>query len=59
MMRQLGSFRAGVMEAMIGAVGVVVIGRCAAFATIALRLWLFPAPRGGQAAPGATVLWGR
>jgi len=40
---QLGSFRAGVMAAMIGAVGAVVVGGCAVFATVALWLWLFPA----------------
>ncbi len=40
---QLGSFRAGVMAAVFGAVGSVVIGGCAIFATIALWLWLFPA----------------
>jgi len=42
---QLGSFRAGVMAAMIGAVGAVVVGGCAVFATVALWLWLFPALR--------------
>ena len=42
---QLGSFRAGVMAAMIGAVGAVVVGGCAVFATIALWAWLFPALR--------------
>jgi MFS family permease len=40
---QLGSFRAGVMAEAIGAVGSVVIGGYAIFATIALWLWLFPA----------------
>ena len=40
---QLGSFRAGVMAAAFGAVGSVVIGGCAIFATIAVWLWLFPA----------------
>lgn len=40
---QLGSFRAGVMAAAVGAVGSVVIGGCAIFATIGLWLWLFPA----------------
>jgi hypothetical protein len=42
---QLGSFRAGVMAAWIGAVGSVVIGGCAVFATVALWYWLFPALR--------------
>jgi MFS family permease len=42
---QLGSFRAGVMAAMIGAVGAVVVGGCAVFATVALWLWMFPALR--------------
>jgi len=42
---QLGSFRAGVMAAMIGAVGAVVVGGCAVFATVALWLWLFPTLR--------------
>jgi MFS family permease len=42
---QLGSFRAGVMAAMIGTVGAVVAGGCVVFATVALWLWLFPALR--------------
>jgi len=42
---QLGSFRAGVMAAMIGAVGAVVVGGCAVFLTVALWVWLFPALR--------------
>jgi hypothetical protein len=42
---QLGSFRAGTMAAMIGAVGSVVVGGCAVFATVALWIWLFPALR--------------
>jgi MFS family permease len=42
---QLGSFRAGVMAAWVGAVGSVVIGGVAIFATVALWLWLFPALR--------------
>jgi len=42
---QLGSFRAGIMAAWIGAVGAVVIGGAAALATVALWLWLFPALR--------------
>ena len=42
---QLGSFRAGMMAAWIGAVGAVVIGGAAALATVALWLWLFPALR--------------
>jgi MFS family permease len=42
---QLGSFRAGVMAAWIGAVGSVAIGGCAVFATVALWYWLFPALR--------------
>jgi MFS family permease len=39
---QLGSFRAGVMAAWLGAVGSVVVGGCAVFVTVALWLWLFP-----------------
>jgi MFS family permease len=39
---QLGSFRAGVMAAMIGAVGSVVVGGCTVFVVIALWAWLFP-----------------
>ena len=42
---QLGSFRAGIMAAWIGAVGAVVVGGAAALATVALWLWLFPALR--------------
>jgi MFS family permease len=42
---QLGAFRAGVMAAAFGAVGSVVIGGCAIFATVALWAWLFPALR--------------
>ncbi|HWS63200.1 MAG TPA: MFS transporter [Steroidobacteraceae bacterium] len=42
---QLGAFRAGVMAAALGAVGSVVIGGCAIFATVALWVWLFPALR--------------
>jgi len=42
---QLGAFRAGVMAAAFGAVGSVVIGGGAIFATVALWLWLFPALR--------------
>src|SRR5215813_13166416 len=42
---QLGSFRAGIMAAFIGAVGAVVVGGCAVFLTVALWLWLFPALR--------------
>jgi MFS family permease len=42
---QLGAFRAGVMAAAFGAVGSVVVGGCAIFATVALWLWLFPALR--------------
>jgi len=42
---QLGSFRAGIMAAMIGAEGAVVVGGCAVFATVALWFWLFPALR--------------
>jgi MFS family permease len=42
---QLGAFRAGVMAAAFGAVGSVVIGGCAIFATVALWPWLFPALR--------------
>jgi MFS family permease len=42
---QLGSFRAGVMAAWIGAVGSVVVGGCAVFVTVALWYWLFPALR--------------
>jgi MFS family permease len=39
---QLGSFRAGLMAAMIGAVGSVVVGGCTVFVVIALWAWLFP-----------------
>lgn len=42
---QLGSFRAGVMAAWMGAVGSVVVGGCAVFVTVALWYWLFPALR--------------
>jgi MFS family permease len=42
---QLGAFRAGVMAEAFGAVGSVVIGGCAIFATVALWPWLFPALR--------------
>ena len=42
---QLGSFRAGLMAALIGAVGAVVVGGCAVFLTVALWVWLFPALR--------------
>jgi MFS family permease len=42
---QLGAFRAGMMAAALGAVGSVVIGGCAIFATVALWVWLFPALR--------------
>jgi MFS family permease len=42
---QLGSFRAGIMAAMIGAVGAVVVGGCVVFATVTVWLWLFPALR--------------
>jgi MFS family permease len=41
----LGSFRAGVMAAWIGAVGSVAVGSCAIIATVALWAWLFPALR--------------
>ena len=39
----LGSFRAGVLAELVGAVESVVIGGCAVFATVALWAWLFPA----------------
>jgi MFS family permease len=42
---QLGSFRAGLMAAWLGAVGSVAVGGCAVFLTIALWMWLFPALR--------------
>jgi hypothetical protein len=42
---QLGAFRAGVTAAWFGAVGSVVIGGCAVFATVALWTWLFPSLR--------------
>jgi len=42
---QLGSFRAGLMAELIGAVGAVVVGGCAIFATVALWAWLFPSLR--------------
>jgi MFS family permease len=41
----LGSFRAGVLAEVVGAVGSVVIGGVAVFATVALWAWLFPALR--------------
>jgi MFS family permease len=41
----LGSFRAGVMAAGIGAVGSVVFGGFAILATVALWAWLFPTLR--------------
>jgi MFS family permease len=42
---QLGSFRAGLMAAWLGAVGSVVVGGAAVFVTVALWVWLFPALR--------------
>ncbi len=42
---QLGAFRAGVTADWFGAVGSVVLGGCAVFATVALWAWLFPALR--------------
>jgi MFS family permease len=42
---QLGSFRAGLMAAWLGAVSSVVLGGVAVFATVALWVWLFPALR--------------
>jgi MFS family permease len=42
---QLGSFRAGVMAALIGAVGSVVVGGCTVFVIVGLWAWLFPALR--------------
>jgi MFS family permease len=42
---QLGSFRAGVTAEWFGAVGSVVIGGVAVFATVGLWAWLFPALR--------------
>jgi MFS family permease len=42
---QLGSFRAGVMAASLGAVGSVVIGGVAVFLTVGAWAWLFPALR--------------
>ena len=42
---QLGAFRAGVTAEWFGAVGSVVIGGCAVFATVAVWAWLFPALR--------------
>jgi MFS family permease len=42
---QLGAFRAGVTAAWFGAVGSVVLGGCAVFATVALWTWLFPSLR--------------
>src|SRR5262249_12031640 len=41
----LGSFRAGVMAEVIGALGSVVFGGVAILATVALWAWLFPALR--------------
>jgi hypothetical protein len=41
----LGSFRAGVMAAWIGAVGSVALGGVAVLASVALWIWLFPALR--------------
>jgi MFS family permease len=42
---QLGSFRAGLMAAWLGAVSSVVLGGVAVFMTVALWVWLFPALR--------------
>jgi MFS family permease len=42
---QLGSFRAGLTAAWLGAVGSVVLGGVAVFATVAIWIWLFPALR--------------
>ena len=57
---QLGAFRAGLMAALIGAVGSVVVGGCAVFVTVALWIWLFPAlaPR-RSSRRSATVLIAR
>jgi len=41
----LGSFRAGVLAELIGAVGSVLIGGLAIIATVGLWTWLFPALR--------------
>jgi MFS family permease len=41
----LGSFRAGVLAELIGAVGSVLIGGLAIVATVGLWTWLFPALR--------------
>jgi MFS family permease len=42
---QLGSFRAGLTAAWLGAVGSVVLGGVAVFVTVAMWIWLFPALR--------------
>jgi MFS family permease len=42
---QLGTFRAGLMAAWLGAVGSVVLGGVAVFVTVAAWVWLFPALR--------------
>ncbi len=42
---QLGSFRAGMMAAWLGAVSSVVLGGVAVFMTVAVWVWLFPALR--------------
>ncbi len=42
---QLGSFRAGMMAAWLGAVSSVVLGGVAVFMTVAVWIWLFPALR--------------
>jgi MFS family permease len=42
---QLGSFRAGMMAAWLGAVSSVVLGGVAVFITVAMWIWLFPALR--------------
>jgi MFS family permease len=42
---QLGTFRAGLMAAMVGTVGAVVIGGAAVFVAVGLWVWLFPALR--------------
>ena len=42
---QLGSFRAGIMAAWLGAVSSVVLGGVAVFITVAIWVWLFPALR--------------
>jgi hypothetical protein len=49
MTHRLGSFRAGTVAAMIGA---VMVGGRAIFVTLATWLWLYPAPAtGGLAQP--------